>query len=152
MLDEDTFKTVVESTPLVSIDLIVHDPGGNILLGLRKNRPALGWWFVPGGRVRKGESLDAAFRRISHTELGVKIERREARFLGVFEHFYDDSVFGIPPDHPTTHYVVLAYRVSLSGLSVHRLPMEQHGLYRWQPLSTIGNAIDVHAHTLNYFS
>lgn len=48
-LDELTFKTVVASTPLVSMDLIVRNKRDQVLLGLRTNRPAQGFWFVPGG-------------------------------------------------------------------------------------------------------
>jgi hypothetical protein len=45
MLAEDTFKKIVASTPLVSIDLLVRDTQGNILLGKRVNRPAQGAWW-----------------------------------------------------------------------------------------------------------
>jgi colanic acid biosynthesis protein WcaH len=40
----------------VSIDLIVRDADGRVLLGLRNNRPARDWWFVPGGIVRPAAS------------------------------------------------------------------------------------------------
>lgn len=40
MLSKDIFKTVVASTPLVSIDLLVRDAQANILLGKRGNRSA----------------------------------------------------------------------------------------------------------------
>lgn len=55
-LDVTTFETVVASAPLISIDLLVENEQGQYLLGLRKNRPAQGYWFVPGGRVQKNES------------------------------------------------------------------------------------------------
>jgi colanic acid biosynthesis protein WcaH len=45
MLAEDTFKKIVASTALVSIDLLVRDTQGNILLGKRVNRPAQGAWW-----------------------------------------------------------------------------------------------------------
>ena len=48
-LSREEFLKVVENTPLVSIDLIVQDPQGRILVGYRKNRPAQNTWFVPGG-------------------------------------------------------------------------------------------------------
>jgi colanic acid biosynthesis protein WcaH len=62
-LEKDTFKTVIASTPLVSIDLVVTNQNGEALLGKRLNRPAKDFWFVPGGRILKEESLAAAFRR-----------------------------------------------------------------------------------------
>lgn len=100
-LDADTFKTVVSNTPLISIDLVIENSRNELLLGLRNNRPAKDYWFVPGGRIRKGESLDAAFTRITQAELGRIFSRTDARMLGAFEHFYDDSVFG---ESPGTHY------------------------------------------------
>ena len=60
MLSLDTFKTVIKSSPLVSIDLIVRNEQGQVLLGKRTNRPAQGFWFVVGGRVLKDESLEHA--------------------------------------------------------------------------------------------
>ena len=71
MLPLTTFKTVVESTPLISIDLIVRNKKGEVLLGQRINRPAKGDWFVPGGRILKDESFDNAFKRLIKSELNL---------------------------------------------------------------------------------
>ena len=57
MLPLSTFKTVIASTPLISIDLVIKNNTGRILLGKRTNRPAQGFWFVPGGRVLKDEPV-----------------------------------------------------------------------------------------------
>ncbi|MFC4195069.1 NUDIX domain-containing protein [Novosphingobium lubricantis] len=65
MLPLDTFLRVVDATPLIAIDLIVPNEDGGYLLGHRVNRPAQGFWFVPGGRIHKNERLDDAFRRIA---------------------------------------------------------------------------------------
>jgi colanic acid biosynthesis protein WcaH len=48
-LEKDLFSTVIKSTPLVSIDLVVKNNRGQTLLGQRLNKPAKGFWFVPGG-------------------------------------------------------------------------------------------------------
>lgn len=126
-LDAVTFRQIIAYTPLISLDLVVEDERGRILLGLRLNRPAQGFWFVPGGRVRKNERLDAAFLRITETELGTPFLRSESKFLGVYEHLYGNSVFGESPD---THYVVLAYRLQVKQAALH-LPSQQHSEYRW---------------------
>ena len=49
---------VVKNAPLVSIDIILQNPQSKIFLGRRRNQPTKGKWFVPGGRIRKGERLD----------------------------------------------------------------------------------------------
>jgi colanic acid biosynthesis protein WcaH len=38
-----TFTTVIKSAPLVSIDLVVTNQKGEVLLGYRNNRPAKGF-------------------------------------------------------------------------------------------------------------
>src|SRR6266436_8013404 len=87
-LSRDEFIAIVERAPLISIDLIVRNCSGQVLLGLRKNEPAKNSWFVPGGRIYKDESIETAFRRISQGELGFCQPVEDAFFLGVFEHLY----------------------------------------------------------------
>lgn len=151
MLDDATFRTVVASTPLVSIDLVVRREDGHVLLGLRNNRPAQGFWFVPGGRVRKNETLDSAFLRLTLNELGFEVQRRQAHFLGVYEHLYEDSVFGSKLEAPSTHYVVLGYQLDVSEQLEDTLPLEQHTDYRWLEQQAILEADDVHENTKAYF-
>ena len=57
VIGEGEFSTSVSHLPLVSIDLLVRNSEGSILLGKRENRPAMGHWFVPGGRIRRMERL-----------------------------------------------------------------------------------------------
>jgi colanic acid biosynthesis protein WcaH len=150
-LDLPTFQTVVASTPLVAIDLVVRNSRGDALLGLRVNRPAYGYWFVPGGRIYKNESLDNAFRRISRDELGHPFERAHAQLLGVFEHFYDDSVFANAGAGPDTHYVVLSYCLELADHQTLQPPTEQHRQYRWWPPDELRFSPRVHENTRAYF-
>lgn len=150
-LDLPTFQTVVASTPLVAIDLVVRNGRGEVFLGLRVNRPAYGFWFVPGGRIRKNESLDSAFRRITQDELGRAFERATARLLGVFEHFYEDSVFANAGFGPDTHYVVLSYCLELDD-STLQPPAEQHQQYRWWPQDELRFSSRVHENTRAYFT
>lgn len=150
-LDLPTFQTVVASTPLVAIDLVVRNSRGEVLLGLRVNRPAFGFWFVPGGRIRKNESLDSAFRRITGEELGRTFERANARLLGVYEHFYDDGVFANAGSGPDTHYVVLGYCLDLEDGQTLLLPTEQHQQYRWWPQDELRFSPRVHENSRAYF-
>jgi colanic acid biosynthesis protein WcaH len=146
-LPREQFLEVVARAPLVSMDLIVRDGTGRVLLGLRRNAPARGWWFVPGGAIRKNETLDIAFRRISRSELGRELRRTDGSLLGVHEHFYPENA----DDRPGfgTHYVVLAHTLTLEEpLSP---PPDQHSVYRWlEPAELLATA-DVHEHTKAYF-
>ena len=150
-LDADTFRLVVASTPLVAIDLVVDDGAGRFLLGLRKNRPAQGAWFVPGGRIHKNERLAAAWARIVTAELGpraAQTRREDATFLGVFEHLYEDG-FGGP--EASTHYVVLGHALTVPGLDLAALPSAQHGAYRLATRDELLADGAVHENTRAYF-
>ncbi|OGB22884.1 MAG: GDP-mannose mannosyl hydrolase [Burkholderiales bacterium RIFCSPLOWO2_02_FULL_57_36] len=136
------------NAPLIAIDLIAEDAQGAVLLGLRNNPPAKGYWFVPGGRIRKNESLDAAFARIARDELGLRVQRNRHRLAGVYEHFYDTNFNGTA--EASTHYVVLAYRLRITPEAL-RLPHQQHSLYQWMHPDRITRHPDVHAYTKAYF-
>lgn len=145
MLPLDTFKTIIESTPLVSIDLIVRNSEGKVLLGKRRNRPAQGYWFVPGGRILKDEPFITAFNRLIKVELGLKSS--EPKFRGVYQHFYDDN---FSEDDFTTHYVVLAYEINVDE-RLSSLPVEQHSSYQWFSEDELLNNQQTHIHTKWYF-
>ena len=150
MLNKEEFEKVVKNTPLISIDLIVENPDGKILLGYRNNRPAKDTWFVPGGRILKDEYYEEAIERISGEELGKEFAIMDMKFLGVYEHIYPgDNVFGA--DAYSTHYIVNAYWIKLNKDLVE-LPSEQHKDYWWAAIGDLLEKEDVHINTKNYFN
>jgi colanic acid biosynthesis protein WcaH len=150
MLPRDEFMDLVKNAPLIAIDLVVYNPHGEVLIGMRTNQPAQNFWFVPGGRIYKNESIEEAFCRIAITELSVPLEYASARFLGVYQHIYtenfaDDPQFG-------THYVVIAFEVKL-GEPISELRVDQqHQTYQWMAVDELAARPDVHPNTQNYFS
>lgn len=64
-LDKKKFTQVIDVTTLASIDLVIINSPGQILLGKRGNRPAQNYWFVPGSRICKNETLINAFKRLT---------------------------------------------------------------------------------------
>lgn len=147
-LATELFASVVAHTPLVAIDLIVTDPQGAVLLGLRNNAPAQGFWFVPGGRIRKNEAINTAFMRIAENELGCAMHIAQSRFIGVFEHLYDVNFAGTTG--ASTHYVVLAYHLQTEH-RLFALPRQQHSQYIWlQPDQAMQHPL-IHPYTQAYF-
>lgn len=139
---------VVARAPLVSIDLIVRDAQQRVLVGLRRNEPAAGFWFVPGGVIRKGETLDAAFARITHAELGRSYARCDATLLGLYEHHYRENFMRVPGIG--THYVVLAHGLQIND--VLELPADQHDGWRWMTAVELREHPRVHPYTRAYAS
>lgn len=147
-LDQQTFSTVIKSSPLVSIDLVVINQNGQALLGQRLNRPAKGFWFVPGGRILKNESLASAFKRLTHDELGTEFAIEQATLKGPYDHFYNDNVFG---EEFSTHYVAISFVIKLTQ-PLSNLPMDvQHNGYKWFAINELLSDTAVHKHTKWYF-
>lgn len=151
LLSVERFREAVDMLPLVAIDLLVRDSQGRYLLGLRGNPPARGRWFVPGGRIRKGETLDHAVARLARQELGMVVHLPRWTLMGVYEHFYDVNFADEPGK--MTHYVVLAYQTCLPGApACMQLPAIQHLGYRWDTPAQAARDIDVHPYTRAYFT
>ncbi|MEB3242395.1 MAG: NUDIX domain-containing protein [Cyanobacteriota bacterium] len=147
MLDPEAFLAVVRDAPLVAIDLLLEDPDGRLLVGLRQNEPARGWWFVPGGRVRKGEALAEALARIARSELALPLALADCRLEGVFEHHYPTNFAGV--EGVATHYVVLAYRRRLTAVPPLRSDA-QHQALRWLTAAELRADPRVHPNTRAY--
>ena len=143
MLDDATFKTIIDSAPLISIDILLKKDN-KILLGKRINKPAQGYFFSTGGRVNKNETIDSAMARIAKNELSVEL-KYIPKFIGVFEHFYDDSIY----ENVSTHYVNLAYEYEVK--EIPDLPAEQHNEYQWFPIDELLESKQVHKYVKDYF-
>ena len=145
MLDHETFKIVVQSTPLVSVDLcLVHD--GNLLLGLRQNEPLKGQWFTPGGRVLKNERWQDALERIASVELGISLNHADCQLIGVWDHFYKNSAVGADV---STHYVNLPH-VCFLEKELKVVEDAQHGQLKWHSLEQIARDDSYHEYMALY--
>ena len=94
-LPDVLYGQIVKRLPIVSVDaLIVVD--GALLLVRRNNEPVKGEWWVPGGRIHKGESLEEALRREILEETG--LELKDCRLINVYSRVF-----------PERHDITIAY-------------------------------------------
>ena len=148
MLDAKTFRTVIENTPLVSIDLcLVCD--GQLLLGKRTNEPLKGEWFTPGGRIHKNETWQDALLRIAEAELGlIGIAVEDFSLMGAWDHFYNNSALD---QDISTHYVNLPHYAEFQSKPQITLD-DQHGEFKWFDLSVVFKDEKSHLCIRNYAS
>lgn len=148
-LSADEFRQAVRTVPLVALDLVLVNDRDEVLLGRRVNSPARGYWFVPGGRIKKDERFQQAVPRILREETGCReADVCEVRVLGVYEHIYPDNAFG--ESGYGTHYVVAAYWMRL--LDSFRLAADpQHEEFRFFSAQELLADPLVHAWVKSYF-
>ena len=148
MLDVQTFKVVIENTPLVYIDLCLVC-NGQILLGKRRNEPLKGRWFTPGGRIHKNETWQDALLRIAEVELGLSgIAVEDFALMGVWDHFYNNSALD---QNTSTHYVNLPHYAEFKSKPQLALD-DQHGEFKWFDLSVVAKDEKFHPYIRNYAS
>lgn len=59
------YKEIVETMPIVCVDVICQRKDGKMLLFYRRDKPAASIWWWPGGRMFRGETFfDTAVRKI----------------------------------------------------------------------------------------
>lgn len=105
MIPSKLYKKIVESVPILCVDVILVYKGKFVLVK-RKNEPLKNSWWVIGGRALKGEmSYRAAVRKVKE-ETGLKVT--DYKFVGIYEDHYKKSAFGIP-----TSSVSIVYRAEV---------------------------------------
>lgn len=147
-VNNEAFLNIIDTTPLVSIDIILKDSDGRVLLGKRNNKPAKDFWFVPGGRIRKNETLNQALARISQVELGFQLSIEQTSLIGAFDHIYPDNAFdrkGI-----NTHYVALGHEATLQAGQEICID-SQHSAVAWWSVADLLESTEVHENTKAYF-
>lgn len=154
-LPAPAFAAAVAALPLVSLDWVLTNPAGELLLGQRLNAPARGSWFTPGGRIRKNEALAQALQRVGCDELGLAPQvagmwASRAQLMGAWDHFYPDSAFS---PHVSTHYVNLPNWLALTWAEVAQLELPvggQHSAWQWLALAEVARNPLVHGHVQPY--
>ena len=153
-LELNNFENIVKYSPITAIDLCILNENNELLLGKRINPPAKNFLFVPGGRIRKGEKISIAIRRILKDEINFQINDEnleKVNFLGIFEHFYDDNFYGNKLFK--SHYVVLAYSINIKLLTKTKTKIinDQHEYYIWYG-SDKNKEIKIHQYVKDYLN
>jgi colanic acid biosynthesis protein WcaH len=70
MISQELYNQILENIPIACVDVAIVAQG-SVLLVRRKDAPAQGQWWVPGGRVLKGEMMKATAYRKAKDEVGI---------------------------------------------------------------------------------
>lgn len=127
-LDTDFYKEAVETLPIMCVDtFLVDSDEKNYFLVYRKNRPAKGIFWVPGGRMIKGETFFQSAERKCKEEIGITIEAKKV--LGTYNLMFSDSEWDTPTHTPVVAVLAL-YDLQKGPVSLNDL----HADGKWVPL------------------
>jgi colanic acid biosynthesis protein WcaH len=118
MMPQKEFEHIAELMPMPCVNAIIKNEWSESLLLKRKNPPMKGEWWVVGGIIRKGESIEEALKRKIEEETAFK-NYRITRLIGVYSSVYKER-----------HCIEINIAVDVSGRPVPQLNWE-HSDYRW---------------------
>ncbi len=90
-------------TPVLAVDVMIYR-GREFLLIKRGKPPYRGYWALPGGHVKYGETVEEAAAREAEEETGFEIELRD--MIGVYSK---------PDRDPRYHVVSIAFLAEIAG-------------------------------------
>lgn len=107
----EEYQRILETVPILCVDGVIVNHEGKYLLVKRANAPLQDQWWVPGGRVLKGETLEEAFHRKMREELGIEV--RILMPIGYTEERHADDPRGGPDGVHAVSVVFCAAPLSL---------------------------------------
>ena len=105
LIPAEQYTQIIEVLPILCVDVIVQNSRGEYLLIKRANEPRKDQWWVIGGRVLKGETLEeAALRKVSE-ETALQVETMQP--IGYYEAVAQANPFGLPSQYHAISVVFL---------------------------------------------
>jgi|GEM_PF-1066145 len=127
-ISAEIYSGIVQSLPIPCVDVFLYNAEIDAyLMLLRSNAPAQGVWWMPGGRIYKGESFFEAAQRKTQIESG--IAGVPIAQLGTYTTYFPDSAWGKTVTTDTRNTVIL----SLCGWNAPSLDKD-HGGWKWVPM------------------
>lgn len=125
LIPQSLYNQILEHIPIACVDIAVVF-NGKVLLVKRKDAPASGQWWLPGGRVHKGEKMKATALRKAREEVG--IDCHIGPIIHTAETIFPDGPCGIQV-HSINSCFLLFPTETTTGIQV-RLD-DHHAEWRW---------------------
>ncbi|MEO8394247.1 MAG: NUDIX domain-containing protein [Chloroflexota bacterium] len=123
MIAWDLYRRILETMPIPCVDIAIVANGAALLVR-RKDAPARGQWWIPGGRVLKGEMMREAAIRKAREEVGIDCH------VGPIIHTAE-TVFSDGPDNIPVHSINSCFFMYPINPDFQITLDAHHHEYRW---------------------
>jgi len=122
-IPEKIYQQILENVPIACVDIAIV-ARGEVLLVQREDPPAIGQWWVPGGRVLKGEMMRETALRKARDEVGIECH------IGPIVHTAE-TIFPDGPHGIAVHSVNSCFFVYPSHKDFEVKLDDHHAGHRW---------------------
>jgi len=131
----EQYKEILSVMPIFCVDIIIQNGRGEYLLVKRSNEPLKEEWWIIGGRVLKGETMEEAVVRKVKQETGILVKEMEP--IGYFELVEGANPFGLSFKY---HSMSVVFKVVIGDSQPVKLD-EQSAEYKFAKELPAGLAI-----------
>lgn len=115
IIPESLYRQICGVLPIACVDLLITDSRGLVLLTMRRNEPAAGQWWFPGGRVFYKETREAAALRKLREECSLE-PTGCLRAIGTY-----DLIFNNLPPHVASHGITTLFHLQVGDRTDFKL-------------------------------
>ena len=126
----------------ITVDLIIFTVNNNklkVMLAKRAEQPFLDEWSLPGGFLKKEESLEAAAQRVLHEKTDVKNVYIEQLYT-----------FGEPKRDPRSRVITVAYIALIPWANLNQPPSQKISDLTWASVDSLPKLAFDHKTILAY--
>jgi len=121
-IPEDEYLKIVKCIPIFCVDFLIRCGDKNLLLK-RTQEPLKDFYWVVGGRMNIGETIEELAIRVQKREIGRYIDNR--KLIGFSNHFHPEV-----ENSRSTHNPTLLYLVEANEMFEPKMD-DTHSNYTW---------------------
>ena len=110
IIEKSLYQKIIKAIPILCIDLIVIYNKKHLLIK-RSENPLKGEWWVPGGRVLLGETIEETAKRKLKEEIGIGLDS-DIELYGIYEDFFDNSSMG----NHLYHTLSIVFKIEIDNI------------------------------------
>ena len=143
-IPENIYKEFLKNMPIFCIDFLINYKDEFLLLK-RNEEPLKGIYWLPGGRLKKNETLDKFSHRVQSRE--IRIYFKNYSIIGFSNFLFKESI-----NSRATHTPTLLFEITVQNKFTPNID-KTHSEYRWSkdlPSLLIKNLILFNSSKSNY--